>query len=324
MADIGRKIKELKDLRKLTSQQLSQLSGVPLGTLNKVLSSSTKSVKTETLKKIADALSVSVAYLLGEKKDSVRRRAQNFGFVRACAVTPKLHLGNIAKNAEEIKDAISELSSKRVNLIVFPELSLCGYTQGDLMSFELVLKQCEKHLVSIADFSRNHDSLIFVGAPLEKDGKLYNCAVAICKGEIIGVVPKVRIPAYDEFGEKRVFIPAPKDNSTILICGNEYPFGAKLLFENREMPDFKVGVDICEDMWFVNSPSEKHVLNGATIIVNLSASNELIGKAERRKKILTIQDISCVGKCSVTNSCNTVVQYQCSTKPSAIKTILWN
>lgn len=293
MADLGRRIKELKDLKKLTSQQLSTLSGVPLGTLNKVLSSSTKSVKTETLKKIADALSVSVSYLMGEKKETVKRRAQNFGYVRTCAVTPKLHLGHVSKNAEEIKNIITDLSAKRVNLIVFPELSLCGYTLGDLLSHELLLKQCEKYLVSIADFTRNYDCLIFVGVPLEKDGKVYNCAVAVCKGEIIGVVPKTRIPSYDEFGEKRTFAPAPKDNSTICICGNEYPFGAKLLFENRDMPDFKVGVDICEDMWFVKSPSENHAVNGATIIVNLSASNELIGKAERRKKILAIQSYKC-------------------------------
>lgn len=293
MADLGRRIKELKDLKKLTSQQLSTLSGVPLGTLNKVLSSSTKSVKTETLKKIADALSVSVSYLLGEKKEVVRKRAQNFGYVRSCAVTPRLYLGNVSKNAEEIKDAISALAQKRVNLIVFPELSLCGYTHGDLTSHEFVLKQCEKYLVSIADFSRNYDSLIFVGAPIEKDGKLYNCAVAMCGGEILGIVPKSRIPSYDEFDEKRTFAPAPKENSTVKICGNEYPFGVKLLFENRDMPDFKVGVDICEDMWFVRSPSESHVLNGATIIVNLSASNELIGKAERRKKILAIQSYKC-------------------------------
>ena len=287
MADLAKRIKELKDLRKLTSQQLSTLSGVPLGTLNKVLTSSTKSVKTETLKKLADALSVSVSYLLGEKNKTAERVTENFGFIKVCAVTPKLYLGNVDKNTEEIKSKISELSTKGVNLIVFPELSLCGYTLGDFIAHETVLKKCEKSLVDIANFSRNYDSLNFVGAPIESQGKLYNCAVAICRGEILGVVPKTRIPCYDEFYEKRLFASAPNENSTILICGKQYPFGNKILFENKDMPNFKVGVDICEDMWFVKSPSENHVLNGATVIVNLSASNELIGKAERRKKLVS-------------------------------------
>ena len=296
MADLAHRIKQLKDIRGLTSQQLSSLSGVPLGTLNKVLSSSTKSVKTETLKKIADALSVSVAYLLGEKGEPIKRHTENYGFIKVAAVTPKLSLGNVDKNVKAIKDAVLELSSKRVNLAVFPELSLCGYSLGDLMWFDIVLNKCEKALVDIANFSRNYDTLIFVGAPIKKDGKLYNCAVAICSGEILGIVPKTRIPSYDEFSEKRTFVPAPDENTTINICGKDYPFGNKLLFECKEMEDFKVGVDICEDMWFVHSPSEVHALNGATIIVNLSASNELIGKAERRRKIVTIQSYKeCVG-----------------------------
>ena len=289
MADLAQRIKQLKDIRGLTSKQLSALSGVPLGTLNKVLTESTKSVKTETLKKLADALSVSVAYLLGEDSEPIKRVVENFGYVKVAAVTPELSLGNVDKNTRKIKDSILELSAKRVALAVFPELSLCGYTVGDLASFDILLNKCEKSLVDIADFTRNYDTLIFVGAPIRKDGRLYNCAVAICGGEILGVVPKTRIPSYDEFCEKRFFAPSPDDNTTVNIGGIEYPFGNKLLFENSMLPDFKVGVDICEDLWFVHSPSEHHALNGATIIVNLSASNELIGKAERRGKLIAMQ-----------------------------------
>ena len=289
MADLAQRIKQLKDIRRLTSKQLSVLSGVPLGTLNKVLTESTKSVKTETLKKLADALSVSVAYLLGEDSEPIKRAVENFGYVRVAAVPPELSLGNVDKNARKIKDSILELSAKRVALAVFPELSLCGYTVGDLTSFDIVLNKCEKSLVDIADFTRNYDMLIFIGAPIRKDGRLYNCAVAICGGEILGVVPKTRIPSYDEFCEKRFFAPSPDDNTTVNIGGIEYPFGNKLLFENSIMPEFKVGVDICEDLWFVHSPSEHHALNGATIIVNLSASNELIGKARRREKLIAMQ-----------------------------------
>ncbi len=289
MTDLAQRIKQLKDIRRLTSKQLSILSGVPLGTLNKVLTESTKSVKTETLKKLADALSVSVAYLLGEENEPIKKTVENYGFIKVAAVTPELHLGNVEKNACKIKDCILELSAKRVSLAVFPELSLCGYTVGDLTSFDLLLNKCEKSLLDIADFTRNYDMLIFVGCPIRHDGRLYNCAVAICGGEILGIVPKTRIPSYDEFGEKRFFAPSPDDNTTVNILGNEYPFGNKLLFENSILPDFKVGVDICEDLWFVHSPSEHHALNGATIIVNLSASNELIGKAERREKLVAMQ-----------------------------------
>ena len=289
MANLAQRIKELKDVRKLTSSQLASLSGVPLGTLNKVLSSSTKSVKTQTLQKLADALSVSVAYLLGEKEKTPYKMVENYGFVKVAAVTPNLYLGNVDKNVESIKEEISKLSAKRVKLAVFPELCICGYTLGDLLNFDLILDKSEKALETIANFTKNYDILLFLGAPLRKDGKLYNCAVAIFGGEILGVVPKTRIPSYDEFNEKRVFAPAPDDNSYINVCGREYPFGNKLIFECKDMPDFKVGVDICEDMWFVHSPSEEHVLNGATIIVNLSASNELIGKAQRRRKIVSIQ-----------------------------------
>ena len=296
MANLAQRIKELKDIRGLTSAKLSKLSGVPLGTLNKVLSSSTKSVKTETLKKLADALMVSVAYLLGEKTKIESVTVENYGYVKVAAVTPKLYLGNVDKNVLEIKENIKTLIVKRVNLIVFPELCICGYSLADLTLFDVILNKCEKALGDIADFSRNYDSLIFVGAPLRKDGKLYNCAVAISNGEILGAVPKTRIPSYDEFNEKRTFTPSPDENSEINILGKEYPFGNKILFECRQMQDFKVGVDICEDMWFVHSPSEHDALNGATIIVNLSASNELVGKASRRRKIVSIQSYKeCVG-----------------------------
>ena len=302
MTDLAQRIKQLKDIRRLTSKQLSVLSGVPLGTLNKVLTESTKSVKTETLKKLADALSVSVAYLLGEENEPVKKSVENYGFIKVAAVTPELHLGNVEKNARKIKDCILELSAKRVALAVFPELSLCGYTVGDLTSFDLLLNKCEKSLLDIADFTRNYDMLIFVGCPIRHDGRLYNCAVAICGGEILGIVPKTRIPSYDEFSEKRFFAPSPDENTFVNILGNEYPFGNKLLFENSILPDFKVGVDICEDLWFVHSPSEHHALNGATIIVNLSASNELVGKAERREKLVAMQSYKECGAYVYTNA----------------------
>ena len=185
MANLAQRIKELKDIRGLTSAKLSKLSGVPLGTLNKVLSSSTKSVKTETLKKLADALMVSVAYLLGEKTKTESVTVENYGYVKVAAVTPKLYLGNVDKNVLEIKENIKTLIVKRVNLIVFPELCICGYSLADLTLFDVILNKCEKALGDIADFSRNYDSLIFVGAPLRKDGKLYNCAVAISNGKYL-------------------------------------------------------------------------------------------------------------------------------------------
>ena len=294
MADISKRIKELKDMRKMTSKELSVLSGVPLGTLNKVLSSSTKSVKTETLKKIASALSVSVASLLGDKTERVERVYKNYGYVKVCAVTPELYLGNVTKNEKEITSEIARLSGKGVNVIVFPEMCLCGYTLGDLIFNETLLKNCEKSLVNILKFSKDYDSLNFVGMPFRVNGRIYNVAVVFCRGEILGFVPKTHLPNYAEFSDSRFFQPGSPHNSTVNFNGKTYPFGSKLIFQNSEMTECKICVEICEDLWVANSPALSHSLNGATIIVNLSASSEVVDKPNKRRNAIKSQSGRCI------------------------------
>ena len=298
MQDVVERIKKYKQLFSITSEELSKRSGIPLGTLNKILSSSTKSIKTETLAAIAKGLDVSVSDLVGrEKKQEIYSRSivdPIFSYCRVAAVTPDLKVGDVEKNAQSVLDALETYSVKRVKVLVFPELTLSGYTAGDLFYMDALLKSCEKYLVKIVDYSMNYDTLLFVGVPLARNGKLYNCAAAICHGKLLGVIPKSFLPSYNEFYEKRQFASPADENGVITINGKEYPFGTKLIFRNRNYPAMKVAAEICEDLWAVNSPSERHAVNGANIIVNLSASDELIGKAEYRRSLCSMQSAKCV------------------------------
>lgn len=298
MDDVVQRIKKYKQMFSITSEELSKKSKIPLGTLNKILSSSTKSIKTETLAAIASGLGVTVSDLVGKEK-----RGETFtasvsepilSYCRVAAVTPEIKVGDVEKNTKAIIDAIEEYSIKRVKVLVFPELCLSGYTASDLFYMDTLLKACEKSLVKIADNTVNCDALAFVGSPLRKNGKLYNCAVATCKGKILGVVPKTFIPSYNEFYEKRQFSVPDGENSTIFIQGKEYPFGNKLIFKNKYYPEMKVAAEICEDLWTAKSPSADYAVAGANVIVNLSASDEIIGKAEYRRKLVSMQSAKCV------------------------------
>ncbi len=298
MDDVVQRIKKYKQMFSITSEELSKKSKIPLGTLNKILSSSTKSIKTETLAAIASGLSVTVSDLVGKEKRGETYTATVsepiLSYCRVAAVTPEIKVGDVEKNTKVIIDAIEEYSIKRVKVLVFPELCLSGYTASDLFYMDTLLKACEKSLVKIADNTINCDTLVFVGSPLRKNGKLYNCAVAICKGRILGVVPKTFIPSYNEFYEKRQFSVPEEENSTIFIQSKEYPFGNKLIFRNKYYPEMKVAAEICEDLWTVKSPSCDYAVAGANVIVNLSASDEIIGKAEYRRKLVSMQSAKCV------------------------------
>ena len=298
MQDVVERIKKYKQLFSITSEELSKRSGIPLGTLNKILSSSTKSIKTETLSAIAKGLDVSVSDLVGrEKKQEVYSRTSVdpiFSYCKVAAVTPELKVGDVEKNAQSVLDALESYSMKRVKVLVFPELTLSGYTASDLFYMDALLRACEKYLIKIVDFSVGYDTLMFVGTPLRHNGKIYNCAAAICHGKLLGVVPKSFLPSYNEFYEKRQFASPADENGVITINGKEYPFGTKLVFRNKNFPEMKVAAEICEDLWAVSSPSERHAVNGANIIVNLSASDELVGKAEYRRSLCLMQSAKCV------------------------------
>lgn len=295
MNDIICNLRKYKNERGFTAEELSVKSGVPLGTLNRILSGKTKSVKTEALQGLARALSVTVEDILGEKGEhKAAVNDKNFGFVKVGAVTPRVKLADVKTNAETVKREILNAETKCVKVLVFPELFLTGYTASDLFYQPLMLSEVENALLKIKNYSKNHKIFFVVGAPLRFNGRLYNCAVAFFDGNIMGVTPKTYIPNYNEFYERRQFAPAPKDNTEIIIGGEKVPFGTKLIFVNAEMKSEKIAIEICEDLWAVNSPSYNHSVNGATLILNLSASDELIGKAEYRRSLVLAQSAKTV------------------------------
>ena len=198
------------------------------------------------------------------------------------------------KNADAVISAVKKAEEKGVNVLVFPELFLTGYTISDLFYQPILLDRVENAVEELRYFSETSDTLFVVGAPIRKDGKIYNCAVVFFGGEILGVVPKTYIPNYNEFYERRQFSPAPDENSAVILSGKEIPFGKNLIFENENFKDEKIAAEICEDLWAVNSPSNAHAVNGATLILNLSASDELIGKAEYRRSLVSMQSAKTV------------------------------
>lgn len=208
------------------------------------------------------------------------------GFVKVAAVTPKIKVADPQYNAEQIKERLAEAYDKGAKVIVFPELCLTGYTCCDLFLQELLLEEALQQLIGLAGFTRGHDALVFVGLPFEKDGKLYNVAAALQDGMILGMVPKRYIPVYAEFYEGRYFAAGEEEVTTVLIGDEEIPFGCNILFETDAVKGLSVACEICEDFWVPNPPATAHALAGATVIVNLSASNETVGKDVYREMLV--------------------------------------
>ncbi len=217
------------------------------------------------------------------------------GFVKVAMCTPRIALADPASNAEEIIALISQAASGHAQVIVFPELCITGYTCGDLFFQRPLLTAAMDALSMIAEETDGLDAIVFVGLPVEKDGKLYNCAAVLHDGQILGFVPKGNIPNYNEFYELRQFNPGPKNVSTHTLPeeyaelgfeGPEIPFGTRLLFSCEELPELVIGAEICEDLWAPETPGTAAALAGATLIVNLSASNELVGKDEYRRDLI--------------------------------------
>ncbi len=212
----------------------------------------------------------------------------NYGFIKACAATVKIKVADIKYNASAIIAAIKESSENGSDLTVFPELCLSGYTCGDLFNQRVLLDGVKNAVCEIAAATKNVKTLVFFGAPLENNGRLYNCAVAVSQGKILGVVPKTFLPDYGEFYERRHFTPAEHDNGVINLNG-EVPFGSKLIFKAENFENFTVACELCEDLWAPDSPSIYHAKAGANIIVNLSCSDETVGKAEYRRDLVRMQ-----------------------------------
>lgn len=209
------------------------------------------------------------------------------GFIRTAAATCDIKVADCAYNAGNIIKMIKKCANNGVKLLTFPELCITGYTCGDLFFQKTLLEGAKKALTEIAESSEGTDMLTVVGLPLYHNMKLYNCAAVIHDGKILGIVPKTNIPNYNEFYEHRHFSAAPADNGEIAIGAKTCPFGTKLIFSCRSVPGLKVGVEICEDLWVPVSPSSSHCVAGATVIVNLSASDEVVGKADYRRLLVS-------------------------------------
>lgn len=212
-----------------------------------------------------------------------------YGYIRVGAVTPKLYLCEPERNAAAAAEAARNAAKKGVKILVFPELCLVGYTLSDLFFQSALLRGAENALSAYIEETKDLDLLSFIGLPVEQNGKLYNAAAAVCGGELLGVVPKSHIPNYNEFYELRHFAPAPSENGRITLAGHTVPFGTNLLFSCPDMKYLTVAAEICEDLWVSVPPSCRHTAAGATVVVNLSASDELVGKPEYRKNLVSMQ-----------------------------------
>ena len=209
------------------------------------------------------------------------------GWIKVAAATPHVKVADPRYNAAQIRLQIEEAARQGVQILVFPELSLTGYTCGDLFLQETLLNAVEEELTALA--GAVGDMLVAVGAPLRCRHKLYNSAVLMSQGQILGVVPKRYLPNYSEFYEMRHFTAGEPAMGSIRIGELTVPFGMNLLLECQTMPQLVVAAEICEDLWAPAPPSQSHALAGATVIMNLSASDEMIGKAAYRRELVTGQ-----------------------------------
>ena len=215
---------------------------------------------------------------------------EEYGFIKVGACVPELKVANPKFNTEVIKKQIDLAIKNNIGIITFPELSITGYTCNDLFNQDILIEAANKSLEEIKNYSKDKKIVIIVGSPIKCDNSLYNTGVVINNGKILGIVPKTYIPNYNEFYEMRWFKSSNDLKSKeIELFGENIPIGTDLIFEADNINELKFGIEICEDVWSVSPKSNELATNGATIIFNLSASNETIGKYEYRKQLIRMQ-----------------------------------
>ncbi len=212
-----------------------------------------------------------------------------YGFVKVAAATPPMRVADCVYNADMTIEAIKEAEKESVKILVLPEFGLTGYTCGDLFLQDTLLEGALKQLKRVAESTAGMDVFVTVGLPFMHNSKLYNVAAAVQDGKILGLVPKHFLPNYAEYYESRHFMPGRMAVETVDVLGEKVPFGMNILFRCEEMRKLAIGIEICEDLWMPQPPSGNHVLAGATIVLNLSASDELAGKSIYRRDLVKNQ-----------------------------------
>jgi NAD+ synthase (glutamine-hydrolysing) len=214
------------------------------------------------------------------------------GYVRVAAATPSTRVAGCMYNAERILELMEKAVREEVRLLCLPELCLTGYTCGDLFLQDTLLRGAEEALAFLVEKSADFPLLVVAGTPFAHGGKLFNTAAVFCGGKLLGLVPKTHLPNYSEFYELRHFSPAPRETAVARFAGQDVPLGTRLLFRHggSRVPgfcpaDFCVAVEICEDLWIPVPPSSLHAMAGATVIVNPSASDEVVGKPAYRRAL---------------------------------------
>lgn len=210
---------------------------------------------------------------------------QNDGFFRVGAATPRIKVADCAANREAVRRLMEEAAEEGVQAMVFPELCLTGYTCGDLFQSETLLAGAERALHTLLQETEGLNLVAAVGLPVAVGGELYNCAAVLCRGRLLGLAAKSNIPNYGEFYEARHFSAAP-DYLEVCFAGQRAPLGSSLLFRCEEAPELALGVEICEDLWVPCPPDVRLTAGGATLMLNLSASDEIVGKAEYRRGLV--------------------------------------
>ena len=283
---IVEKLNQLKKQKGWTLVQLAENSGLTLGTINKIMSGSLQKIKQDKLEKLANAFGVPVELFQDNSAKSIKR---DFGLVKIACISPEVHVGDCAYNCNQIYEHALRAKENGVQIALFPELCITGYTCGDLFLQEILYNTALECTIELCKKLASLDILCAVGLPLQTGGKLYNCAALLYRGEILGLIPKMHLPNYNEFHESRHFSAPQKGNTFVTIGNKQIPFGTKMLFENSKNKKMRIAVEICEDAWVQDSPAFGYANAGATIILNLSASNETVAKADYRRKLVEIQ-----------------------------------
>lgn len=224
--------------------------------------------------------------------DFLNGQVENDGFLRLAAASPKIRVADVEGNAEVALAAVREATERGVRALVLPELNLTGYTAADLFHNRTLLHACEAALVRILDETRELPIVFTVGLPVAVTENIYNCAAVCCAGELLGLTAKKYLPNYGEFYERRWFAPAPADPVWVEFAGQgPVPLGSGLVYRccDEGAEDLVLGVEVCEDLWVPAPPSTEMALAGATVILNPSASDEIIGKADYRRSLISNQ-----------------------------------